>query len=935
MRILKLGILILSALPAITGVEEWVSAGTTDHQQASTANRNTVLVDTRVGVDPPAFSVISSAFTDPVLEGFQTAGADDFTVPDCGWSIHTIRAFGRYSNTINPTGQMGPASSLRLYILPKTAATPTSTDLASLAIYANENLTYTELDQVEGGDFEIALPNIVLAKGDYWLVVQANLELLAVGQWNWTESSLTPNSGTTTGDESAWYQNLAGVLSPATGMVECVGSWGSREAGCSMTRSPDSNPPTDRDFAFQIEGTVLPAAITVTPTVLNTVENGSAVTYTVVLDAPPCAGEIVTITPTSTNTDEGTVTGVLNFDESNWATPVAVTVTPGSSGDGNDGDLLFAINHQIASNQPTGCYPLIAADSVSITNQNIDGIATILVDPAASLQVDEAGTSTRTVTVSAATGMFVPTSDVTLNLTTDSTDIALSTQLLTLNLANSYTATFNVSGVLDDVVEDTENFTITTAAAVSADPAYNGVNPVDVSGTVTDSNTATVTVTPNQTPLQTSEAGATDSLDYVLTAQPTAEVSFGVGSDDPGEATSQPSSLTFSSENWNIPQTVTVTGTDDDIDDELQGFNIVGTPTSSLDAHWVGINVNAVPGENSDDADTGGMIADGGNGVETSETGTIDFFTVELRTEPLFPVSLGVRSGDTSEGLLSSGGGIPGEMVTLTFHNGNWSIPQTVTVTGVDDGIDDGDVTYTLYTDASLSADPVYSGLDLPDFSATNIDNDLSTTFFTALPNWPGYNLLQLTELINNLTPLTAQLAQVAATSSLEIGPLPGFTSQWITAPQATRIPLGTVAQLRLATNQANHLRHQWQGVTIVKQNAGTSLVEVIFDQLGTTTVSVSLVAGLLTRKLADMQFEVVAIDPSEIRYNIQQLGVKTNLIATSSPGGFEPLIEWRKEGKVAQHGAKLQLASQRSVSEEITAGNQFWHDTLLMPVNN
>ena len=49
---------------------------------------------------------------------------------------------------------------------------------------------------------------------------------------------------------------------------------------------------------------------------------------------------------------------------------------------------------------------------------------------------------------------------------------------------------------------------------------------------------------------------------------------------------------------------------------------------------------------------------------------------------------------------------------------------RTVTVTGADDFVDDGDIAYTIVTAAATSADPVYSGLDPADVSATNTDND-------------------------------------------------------------------------------------------------------------------------------------------------------------------------------------------------------------------
>ena len=42
----------------------------------------------------------------------------------------------------------------------------------------------------------------------------------------------------------------------------------------------------------------------------------------------------------------------------------------------------------------------------------------------------------------------------------------------------------------------------------------------------------------------------------------------------------------------------------------------------------------------------------------------------------------------------------------------------------MDDGVDDGDIAYTIVTAAAASADPTYNGLNAADVVVTNIDND-------------------------------------------------------------------------------------------------------------------------------------------------------------------------------------------------------------------
>ena len=44
---------------------------------------------------------------------------------------------------------------------------------------------------------------------------------------------------------------------------------------------------------------------------------------------------------------------------------------------------------------------------------------------------------------------------------------------------------------------------------------------------------------------------------------------------------------------------------------------------------------------------------------------------------------------------------------------------QTVTVTGVNDSLDDGDIAYSIVTAAATSGDPNYAGVDAGDVSVT------------------------------------------------------------------------------------------------------------------------------------------------------------------------------------------------------------------------
>ncbi|MFC5193172.1 hypothetical protein ACFPIK_15480, partial [Algoriphagus aquatilis] len=86
---------------------------------------------------------------------------------------------------------------------------------------------------------------------------------------------------------------------------------------------------------------------------------------------------------------------------------------------------------------------------------------------------------------------------------------------------------------------------------------------------------------------------------------------------------------------------------------------------------------------------------DNGKLVTTEAAGPLktNTFTIVLDSQPSGNVIITLTGLDATEGSLST--------TTLTFTSANWNVPQTVTVTGVDDSITDGDITYTLTATAT------------------------------------------------------------------------------------------------------------------------------------------------------------------------------------------------------------------------------------------
>jgi len=158
-------------------------------------------------------------------------------------------------------------------------------------------------------------------------------------------------------------------------------------------------------------------------------------------------------------------------------------------------------------------------------------------------------------------------------------------------------------------------------AAVSSDPDYAGRNPADVTVDVNDNDSPGIAVSPLDG--VTTERGGFFNLTVALQTQPTAAVILTLVSTDTTEGAVSPALLTFTPRDWNVARVVTVTGVNDDVDDDDQAYTIqVDNPTTS-DPVYAAINPADVRVVNLDD-DTAGIIvsAISGNTSEISAQAT-------------------------------------------------------------------------------------------------------------------------------------------------------------------------------------------------------------------------------------------------------------------------------------------------------------------------
>ena len=178
------------------------------------------------------------------------------------------------------------------------------------------------------------------------------------------------------------------------------------------------------------------------------------------------------------------------------------------------------------------------------------------------------------------------------------------------------------------------------------------------------------------------------------------------------------SSLTFTPATWNAAQPVTVTGVDDSLVDGNQNTTItLSIDNASSDDNFDPLANQTVNTTTTDDDAAGFSVAESGGSTSVSETGTTDTFTVVLDAEPDSNVVILVSSGDTSEATVN--------VASLTFTPITWNAAQTVTVTGVDDTLVDGDqsTTTTLSVD-DANSDDNFDPLANQTVNTTTTDDD-------------------------------------------------------------------------------------------------------------------------------------------------------------------------------------------------------------------
>ena len=201
-------------------------------------------------------------------------------------------------------------------------------------------------------------------------------------------------------------------------------------------------------------------------------------------------------------------------------------------------------------------------------------------------------------------------------------------------------------------------------------------------------------------------------------------------SSDPGEGIPSPESLVFTASNFGTTQTVNVKPVDDNLLDGSRNYEIELLSISGTGTGYDGYDASDVTVTNSDNEEGPAGIYSMATDNETSEDGDTGIIKVRLDSEPMAMVIIPVDDNDSSEASVSPS--------TLVFTQTNWNKEQTVTVTGLDDFVDDETQNYYVDLVDIISSDSSYDNIPGSTFdnntrlSFTNSDNDTKGIIITA-----------------------------------------------------------------------------------------------------------------------------------------------------------------------------------------------------------
>lgn len=414
---------------------------------------------------------------------------------------------------------------------------------------------------------------------------------------------------------------------------------------------------------------------------------------TVTVDYSVTAG-----TATGSGTDYTLSSGTATITAGQTSTTIALVVVNDSIDEPNETltiTLSNPTNAVIGSNTST-VYTITDNDTAGVT-----------IAPTTRALSEGGSSSTYTVVLDSQ-----PTSTVQVALTvpSDLTTDVTTLSFTSLNWSSAQTVTVNATQ--DSALEGTEYATITHAVTVPSGFAYgySGVTVSDFAASIADDETASIAL--STTSVSHTEGGAAATYTLVLGAAPTNTVQI-LLSPEAGLSLSA-SALTFTTGNWNTPQTVSVSVTDDSIVNGTRALSIVQTVSTTIASYAV-LAVASVQVTVTDDETA--SITLSSTSVSHAEGGAAGTYTLVLGAAPTNTVQI----------LLSPDAGLSLSAEALTFTTVNWNTPQTVSASVTNDSTVNGTRTFSIVQTVSTTITS-YAVLAVATVQVTVADDDVASS---------------------------------------------------------------------------------------------------------------------------------------------------------------------------------------------------------------
>ena len=351
--------------------------------------------------------------------------------------------------------------------------------------------------------------------------------------------------------------------------------------------------------------TTVPAGFTVSENATALSEasgNSNLDTFTVVLSSEPIGNVVFSVVP-SDATEVSATPSSLTFSSDNWSTAQTVSLK-GVDDEISDGTIASSVAVGINEEQTKDSdYDKLSSHNLIATTTDDEGTPSITMTAEATSLAEGAGSITLTLTMSLAAGK-----DTTINLSnsgtaTINTDYSISSGTITIP-AGSKTSTFTVKSIDDQIDDDNEEIVVGVGSVSGGNGANNNVQSITL--TISDDDKAGFTL--SKTTAAVTEGGNNDTFTVVLNSQPTHDVVFALSVDDVGEAVVSPDNLTFTAEDWNTAQTVTVKGVEDNQDDGNAPSKVTIAVGSSNDEKYGGNSLSSqIVTVTTSDGDTAGF----------------------------------------------------------------------------------------------------------------------------------------------------------------------------------------------------------------------------------------------------------------------------------------------------------------------------------------